>query len=69
MEILRGAIEYINMLENLLQTHGKMGQILATALHNSEMNEGTNNGTAEQPAEFSLVKKHKIYILCKFFSE
>ena len=59
MEILRGAIEYINMLENLLQTHGKMGQILATALHNSEMSEGTNNGTTEQSTEFSLVKVHK----------
>lgn len=36
VEILRGAIEYINMLENLLQTHAKMGSIVATAVHNVE---------------------------------
>ncbi|CAK5104744.1 unnamed protein product [Meloidogyne enterolobii] len=46
VEILRGAIEYINMLEHLLQTHAKMEPILATALqHNStEINRGDNNG-------------------------
>jgi len=46
VEILRGAIEYINMLEHLLQTHAKMEPILATALqHNStEINREDSNG-------------------------
>ncbi|KAL7080295.1 hypothetical protein ACQ4LE_000725 [Meloidogyne hapla] len=46
VEILRGAIEYINMLEHLLQTHVKMDSIIATALqHNpTEINGEDNTG-------------------------
>ncbi|KAL3089474.1 hypothetical protein niasHS_006858 [Heterodera schachtii] len=38
VEILRGAIEYIGMLEGLLQTHAKIGPILAATAHQQQQN-------------------------------